>query len=138
MTSHMYFPIHAYPDDYFRFTGSGFRSLLQPYDSVIVAACGLARLPHTVVGVAAKSPFPSGQETVICRELEDWKRRGSRTWKETVLDVCPPFLLIPAYAAFLKTMRFVNHVLLRRPRTASQESELLTGSPEGPITANRR
>lgn len=118
MTSVWYFPVHAYPDDYFRFTASGFQSLLRSYDSVVVTACGLERLPHTVVGMGSKGPLPSDMEATIRREVESWKRKGSRTWKETVLDVCPPFLLIPGYTGFLRTMAFVNHTLLRKPRPA--------------------
>jgi SAM-dependent methyltransferase len=138
MTSVWYFPVHAYPDDYFRFTASGFRSLLDSYDSVIVTSCGLERLPHTVVGVGSKGPLPTAQEATIRREVEAWKRKGSRTWKETVLDVCPPFLLIPGYTAFLKTMGFVNHTLLRKPRKAPGHSEHLSGSPDAVVSGERR
>lgn len=108
MTSVWYFPVHAFPDDYFRFTASGFRSLLQRYDSVFVTACGLQRLPHTVVGIASKTPMKPDVESSVRSELERWKRRGSRTWKETVLDACPPFLLIPGYSSFLRLMSLVN------------------------------
>ena len=138
MTSVWYFPVHAYPDDYFRFTSSGFRSLLDSYDSVVVASCGLERLPHTVVAVGSKGPLPPAQEDAIRREVEAWKRKGSRTWKETVLDVCPPFLLIPGYTAFLKTMGFINHLVLRRPRSAAHGHEHLPGPPEGAVPADRR
>ncbi|MFN2384774.1 MAG: methyltransferase domain-containing protein [Thermoanaerobaculia bacterium] len=138
MTSVWYFPVHAYPDDYFRFTSSGFRSLLHSYDSVVVASCGLERLPHTVVGVGSKGALPDREEAVIRREVEAWKRKGSRTWKETVLDVCPPFLLIPGYTAFLRTMGVINHFVLRRPRIPAHDAEHISGSPEGAITADRR
>jgi SAM-dependent methyltransferase len=123
MTSVWYFPVHAFPDDYFRFTASGFRSLLESFDSVVVASCGLERLPHTVVGLGSKGPLPESKTAVLVREIESWKRRGSRTWKETALDICPPFLLIPSYTGFLKMMAFVNHTLLRRPRAAASEPE---------------
>ncbi|MGH9368334.1 MAG: methyltransferase domain-containing protein [Thermoanaerobaculia bacterium] len=123
MTSVWYFPVHAFPDDYFRFTASGFRSLLESFDSVVVTSCGLDRLPHTVVGLGSKGPLTESQTVALVREIEAWKRRGSRTWKETVLDICPPFLLIPGYTAFLKMMALVNHTLLKRPRPAAPEPE---------------
>ncbi len=140
MTSVWYFPVHAYPDDYFRFTSSGFRSLLQCYDSVVVASCGLRRLPHTVVGLGSKGALSEPQEAALRQEVETWKRRGSRTWKETVLDVCPPFLLIPGYTLFLKTMGFVNHTLLRRPRQVLPPHTQDEVSPSAPtaLGANRR
>jgi SAM-dependent methyltransferase len=108
MTSVWYFPVHAFPDDYFRFTASGFRSLLQPFQSIVVASCGLERLPHTVVGIAFKGPLQEEAESRVRREVEDWKRFGSRTWKETVLDACPPFLLIPGYTLYLRLMALRN------------------------------
>jgi SAM-dependent methyltransferase len=108
MTSVWYFPIHAYPDDYFRFTASGFLTLFEPFDSPVVEMCGLKRLPHTVVGIASKGPMEAGVEDSIRREIAAWKRRGSRSWKETVQELTPPFLLIPAYDLFLKTMKIVH------------------------------
>ena len=108
MTSVWYFPIHAYPDDYFRFTASGFLTLFEPFDTPVVEMCGLKRLPHTVVGIASKGPMEAGVEDSIRREIAAWKRRGSRSWKETVQELTPPFLLIPAYDLFLKTMKIVH------------------------------
>ena len=104
MTSVWYFPIHAYPDDYFRFTASGFLTLLQPFDSPIVEMCGLKRLPHTVIGIASKGEMDPALREAIGREMSAWKKKGSRSWKETVQEVTPPFLLIPAYDSFLKLM----------------------------------
>jgi SAM-dependent methyltransferase len=135
MTSVWYFPVHAYPDDYFRFTASGFASLLHSYDSVIVASCGLQRLPHTVVGLGSKGTRSENEETVLRRQIESWKRHGSRTWKETVLDACPPFLLIPGYTAFLKTMGFVNHTIFRRPRALTPAIPPEGGVPQAGSTA---
>jgi SAM-dependent methyltransferase len=114
MTSVWYFPVHAFPDDYFRFTASGFQSLLQKFDSVIVASCGLERLPHTVVAVASKGELDPPKEAALRREVEFWKKHQSRTWKETVLDACPPFLLIPGYSSFLRLMSVIH----RRSRPA--------------------
>jgi len=108
MTSVWYFPIHAYPDDYFRFTASGFLTLLEPFDSPVVEMCGLKRLPHTVVGIASKGPMAPDVEAAVRREMTAWKRRGSRSWKETVQELTRPFLLIPAYDLFLKTMMLVH------------------------------
>jgi SAM-dependent methyltransferase len=55
IASVMAFGIHAYPNDYFRFTPEGFRSLLGGFDDVWVAGIGDRVLPVHVVGVGAKA-----------------------------------------------------------------------------------
>jgi ubiquinone/menaquinone biosynthesis C-methylase UbiE len=97
MTSVMFFPIHFYPDDYWRFTSSGFRALLAPFDDVVLASCGIKTLPHTVVGIGLKSPQPATMKTQVERTVEAWQQSGSQSWREVVLAVAPPFLLAPAY-----------------------------------------
>lgn len=54
IASVMFFVIHAYPSDYFRFTPEGFRAMLEPFDDVWVAGLGDPLLPVQVVGVGAK------------------------------------------------------------------------------------
>ena len=72
MTSVWYFPIHAYPDDYWRFTSSAFRSLFERLETVSVAMCGIPRLPHTVVGVASKGSLPPDVTSAIDRTVQAW------------------------------------------------------------------
>lgn len=56
LTSVMNFPIHAYPNDYWRFTPEGFRSLLNIFEHVIVGDFGLqSDHPETVVGLGFKA-----------------------------------------------------------------------------------
>lgn len=55
ITSHMNFPIHNYPHDYWRFTPEGFSSLLKPFASGFVGWAGKERFPHTVVGIGFKA-----------------------------------------------------------------------------------
>lgn len=113
MTSVWYFPIHAYPDDYWRFTASAFRSLFERLETVSVAMCGIRRLPHTVVGVASKGPLPPAVAGAIDRTVQFWRDRGSRTWKESVLDLAPPLLLVYGYDWFLKGMDRIDRALGR-------------------------
>jgi SAM-dependent methyltransferase len=54
ISSVMLFPIHAYPNDYWRFTPEGFRALLEPFDDIWVAGIGHPELPTQVVGVGGK------------------------------------------------------------------------------------
>lgn len=51
ISSVMQFPIHEYPQDYWRFTPEGFRSLLKPFAGAYIGHAGDPQFPHTVVGV---------------------------------------------------------------------------------------
>jgi len=113
MTSVWYFPIHAYPDDYWRFTASAFRTLFEDFETVSVAMCGIQRLPHTVVGVASKGPLAPDAAAAIDRAVQAWRVHGSRTWKESVLDLAPPLLLVHGYHWFLQAMEQWDRLLGR-------------------------
>jgi SAM-dependent methyltransferase len=109
LTSVWYFPIHAYPDDYWRFTASAFRSLLgDAFHPIAVDMCGLARLPHTVFGIASKGRLDPAVERTIQDVVAAWKLHGAHSWKETVMEVTPPIVLIPAYDLFLRVMRLLH------------------------------
>lgn len=55
ISSVMLFGIHAYPNDYFRFTPEGLRSLLaQGFDDVWVAGMGDPSIPTQVIGVGMR------------------------------------------------------------------------------------
>jgi SAM-dependent methyltransferase len=56
-SSAMHFPIHGYPNDYWRFTPEAFRSLGAEFSSVAIFYSGAPEFPHTVCGVAAKSQY---------------------------------------------------------------------------------
>lgn len=58
ITSVMFFPIHAHPWDYWRFTPEGFGQLLAPFDSSLVLAYGWDLMPETVFGVGVKGDGP--------------------------------------------------------------------------------
>lgn len=113
MTSHMFFPRHAHPDDYWRFTASGFASLLTPFEVIAVEECGLEKLPHTVVGIATKGPMPPEVRHALTRTLAGWKRRGASTWKEAGMALLPPVLLVPVYDLFSVALRGISGVLTR-------------------------
>ena len=105
MTSHLYFPIHAHPDDFWRFTMSGFGVLLAPYDIACVEAAGMPKLPHTIVGVAAKPPAESTLMEPLRCAVENWTKRAATSWKERVMAVLPPVVLVPAYDAFMRLLQ---------------------------------
>lgn len=73
VTTPFAFPIHSYPNDYWRFTPEGLRSLLRSYGTVHVDAVGDDRSPHLVFGVAFKQPGRESQLTAFKAELTAWK-----------------------------------------------------------------
>jgi hypothetical protein len=53
VSTHMNFVIHAFPDDYWRFTPSGLRLVLREFTNVYVGWSGEELNPHSVVAVGA-------------------------------------------------------------------------------------
>lgn len=100
MASVMLFPIHAYPDDYWRFTRSGFGSLLSPFEAVALVDAGIPALPHTVVGVAAKPPVDPDLARAVRDAVTRWRHDEATSWKEIAMGLTPPVLIDPAYRAF--------------------------------------
>lgn len=72
MTSVFDFPIHAFPNDYWRFTPEGFRSLLKPFPACFVGSYGARpEVPRTVVGIGFKGGATNeGFE----RDYANWKK----------------------------------------------------------------
>jgi len=56
ISSLMFFPIHAHPWDFWRFTPEGFDLLLRPFESSLVVAQGWDLMPEGVFGVGVKGP----------------------------------------------------------------------------------
>jgi SAM-dependent methyltransferase len=56
ISSVMFFPIHAHPWDFWRFTPEAFELLLRPFESRVVLAHGWELLPEGVYGVGIKAP----------------------------------------------------------------------------------
>ena len=55
----MYWPIHSYPYDYWRFTPECFRRLLDNFTDTLIVSLGDEKFPHTVFGMARKGEhFP--------------------------------------------------------------------------------
>ena len=77
LTSVMNFPIHAYPNDYWRFTPEGFRSLLNVFNHVFVGEFGLeAAHPETVVGLGFKGAEPNLDAFLAL--YEKWRQRQNK------------------------------------------------------------
>lgn len=107
MTSVMQFPIHAHPDDYWRFTPSAFASLVRPFDWSFVESAGDEDFPHTVVAVAGNGPVPEVALHELARRTLEWKRRWfvwthqPSRFELLAKQLAPPLLL----AAYRKAAR---------------------------------
>jgi SAM-dependent methyltransferase len=81
ISSVMFFPIHGYPHDYWRFTPDGFRILLEPFEDVWVEGVGHPELPTQVIGIATKGrtlTIPSDGLRVTREAQSGWDRSEGR------------------------------------------------------------
>ena len=79
ISSLMFFPIHAHPWDYWRFTPEGFDLLLQPFESRLVVAQGWELMPEGVFGIGIKGNAPLSTDQLprtmnIARHWDGGKR----------------------------------------------------------------
>ena len=102
LSSVMYFPIHAYPSDYWRFTPEGMRALIEPFETRFVESAGLRDFPHTVVAVGVKGEIEPSVHQQLSGALAAWKRRDAQGWREVLTMILPPALLAPLYRAFTR------------------------------------
>jgi SAM-dependent methyltransferase len=91
ISSLMFFPIHAHPWDFWRFTPEGFELLLEPFESKLVIAVGYGEMPESVFGVGIKGPMPDlGPDKLprIKREHDHWA-------ENRIVDFGPIRLTVP-------------------------------------------
>jgi SAM-dependent methyltransferase len=79
ISSLMFFPIHAHPWDFWRFTPEGFGRLLEPFESSLVLAQGWDLMPDGVFGIGIKgeaelSPAHLPRTASIAQHWADGKR----------------------------------------------------------------
>lgn len=77
ITTPLNFRIHGYPDDYWRITPNCLRRMLSGYQARITGYQGHARFPHSVMGLAFKSPAPvdfEARAARFARRYEQWLR----------------------------------------------------------------
>jgi SAM-dependent methyltransferase len=96
MSSVMNFPIHNFPEDYWRFTPEGFKSLLRIFPVFFVDSVGNSTFPHTVVGIGRKSPVQDSMDEFKDR-IFIWKQHYDLTsterWKKFLKLFVPPLFL---------------------------------------------
>ena len=102
MSSVLNFPIHAYPDDYWRFTPSCFSSLLKSFDSSYVQYFGKKSFPHTVIGIASRGkPLEIEKNTSLIKGIDKLKDRYYFATGDTLksyLNQCYPPILSKLYS----------------------------------------
>lgn len=96
MSSRLNFPIHSYPNDYWRFTPEAFKSLLKPFGWSYVGYAGKKSFPHTIIGVALKDPVLTFDRETFQTIMEQWSKdtfyyRGF--WKELIISLTPPIII---------------------------------------------
>lgn len=92
ITSVMNFPIHSYPDDYWRFTPAAFGSLLKRFNFSIIDYVGDKNFPHTVIGLGFKGDCPNLDQFFSGFNL--WKEIYSKSSsKEKIKQLLPPILV---------------------------------------------
>lgn len=99
ISSVMNYVIHGYPNDYWRFTPEGFKSLLKQFSQSFVGFAGDPRFPHTVVGLGLKDR--TAPTVDFQRRYEEWKKQWryfpfGRSWK-TVVVLLAPAILVDMY-----------------------------------------
>lgn len=72
LSSVMDFPIHDYPQDYWRFTPEGFRSLLNDFHSSVISFAGES-FPHTVIGIGFKGIISETIVKTFEEKLLEWQ-----------------------------------------------------------------
>ena len=79
MSSVMNFPVHGYPNDFWRFTPEGFRSLLNVFTGQFVGHTGPDAFPHSVVGIGFNGTAPSLE--AFQPAFQAWQQRCNATIK---------------------------------------------------------
>jgi SAM-dependent methyltransferase len=76
ISSLMFFPIHAHPWDFWRFTPEGFELLLRPFESSLVLGQGWELMPEGVFGIGVKGPAELGPERLprTAQIAREWGR----------------------------------------------------------------
>jgi len=113
ISSVMDFPIHDYPNDYWRFTPEAFKSLLKPFSDAFVGFQGKNSFPHTVVGIGFKGDTPPLME--FKEQYQDWQRAERRSITRLALDITPP-ILVPAISYFYRVATRLKRRTTEYPR----------------------
>jgi SAM-dependent methyltransferase len=98
ISSVMNFMIHNYPNDYWRFTPEGFKSILKTFPFSVVDSVGEEAFPHTVIGVGFKTVRTgSVNREQFEKRMRVWRQlhngTSSGNWKKYAKPFIPPIIL---------------------------------------------
>ncbi|MFH1822951.1 MAG: methyltransferase domain-containing protein [Patescibacteria group bacterium] len=96
ISSVMNFPIHGYPEDYWRFTPQAFKSILKPLKFIFVDSAGDNNFPHTIVGVGCNNLLSDDIVRELTKKTEDWKKKWYypvKGWRPLLKRFTPPKFL---------------------------------------------
>ena len=85
LSSVMFFPIHAHPWDFWRFTPEGFAQLLAPFPSSLVMTLGWELMPETVFGVGVKA----SDVDLTVESFPETSGRGAKWGDDLRVDLGP-------------------------------------------------
>jgi SAM-dependent methyltransferase len=102
VVSLMYFPIHSYPYDYWRFTPEGFRSLTAMFQHSIIETVGLKDFPCTVMAVGFKGDYSRQTVAEVEKAIKVWKANWSYSWQEYLTAIIPPVIAVKMYSLFVR------------------------------------
>jgi SAM-dependent methyltransferase len=108
ISSLMFFPIHAHPWDYWRFTPEAFALLLRPFESSLVVAQGWELMPEGVFGIGVKGPADLDRATLLPRT----SARADRWGEGKPVDLGPMRMSVRELWAF--TLRNTGAAVSRR------------------------
>lgn len=102
MSSVMNFPIHDYPNDYWRFTPESFKSLINPFAFSFVEFAGESEFPHTVIGIGFKGLDPQNVIDIskVRIKLHRWKNYWRKPYEgglKKILKLFAPPILLDVY-----------------------------------------
>ena len=101
ISSVMYFEIHDFPHDYWRYTPEAFKSILKPFFEAFVGFAGYPQFPHTVVGIGFKAR-PSDLSLFKSR-YEQWHRDQAEV-KPGVLRRVARLLVPPIFVPAIRRL----------------------------------
>ena len=110
ITSVMFFPIHAHPWDYWRFTPEAFELLLAPFESRLAFGYGWELMPEGVYGVGVKGPCPD----LSLDRLPNMQGMVSRWGAGQSVDMGP--IRFTVRDLWRYTLRESGHAVRRRAR----------------------
>lgn len=117
LSSVMFFPIHAHPWDFWRFTPEGFAQLLAPFPSSLVMPIGWDLMPETVLGVGVKA-----SDVEVTPETFPQTARRSANWGDGLrVDLGP--IRLTVRQAWSLTLRATAEALRDRARRKPADSE---------------